>query len=84
MVPSAQAGVYDVRILGDRKDLENTEWPLNFGTVVKYYPQGNKVIAWDTGQAYTFAADETFSVAYDQEMIDSFRFLTEAGDEAVE
>lgn len=83
-VPSAQDGVYDVTILGDGKDLEQTECPLNFGTVVKYYPEGNKVVAWDTGQAYTFAADETFSVTYDQEMIDSFRFLIEAGDEAVE
>jgi len=83
-VPSAQDGVYDVSVLGDGKDLEQTECPLNFSTVVKYYPDGNKVIAWDTGQAYTFAADESFSVAYDQEMIDSFRFLTETGDEAAE
>jgi hypothetical protein len=35
------------------------------------------VIAWDTGQAYTFSADVNNMVTYDQEMVDSFRFLTD-------
>jgi len=52
-----QDGVYDVRIQGDGKDLPETQCPLNYGTVLKYYPQANRVIAWDLGQAYTFAAD---------------------------
>ena len=73
-----QEGVFDVSILGDGKSLEETLCPLNFGTVVKYYPAGNKVIAWDTGQAYTFPADEINSVTYDQQMVDSFIFLTDA------
>ena len=77
-VSSTQEGVYDVKIQGDGKDLSETSCPLNYGTVVKYYPEGNKVIAWDTGQAYTFSADVTNSVTYDQEMVDSFRFLTES------
>jgi len=75
---SSQEGVFDVSILGDGKSLEETLCPLNFGTVVKYYPAGNKVIAWDTGQAYTFPADEINSVTYDQQMVDSFIFLTDA------
>jgi len=75
-VPSKQEGVYDVAILGDGKALDQTLCPLNYGTVVKYYPEANKVVAWDTGQAYTFAADAGNTVTYDQEMIDSFRFLT--------
>jgi hypothetical protein len=66
---SAQEGVYDVKPL----------CPLNYGTIVKYYPAGNRVIAWDTGQAYTFAADASYSVTYDQAMIDSFEFITDAG-----
>ena len=74
---SKQDGVYDVRILGDGKGLEETQCPLNFGTVVKYYPEGNTVIAWDTGQAYTFPADKTNTVTHDQEMVDSFEFITD-------
>lgn len=80
-VASEQNGVFDVRIQGDGKDLSETQCPLNFGTVVKYYPEGNKVIAWDTGQAYTFSADVTNSVTYDQDMVNSFRYLTGTPDE---
>ena len=76
MIASNQEGVLDVTIQGDGKQLPQTECPINFGTVVKYYPAGNKVAAWDTGQAYTFSADVNNEVTYDQEMIDSFRFLT--------
>jgi len=65
-VMSGQDGVYDIRV----------GCPLGGGTVVKYHPEGNKVIAWNTGQAYTFSADVTNSVNRDQEMVDSFRFLT--------
>jgi len=76
-VMSGQDGVYDIRIQGDGKDMSETLCPLNYGTVVKYYPVGNKVIAWDTGQSVTFSADVSYSVTHDEEMIDSFRFLTE-------
>jgi hypothetical protein len=76
---SAQEGVYDVSIAGDGLSLEDTLCPINYATVVKYYPAANKVIAWDTGQAYTFAADVDYTTAYDQEMVDSFRFLTTEG-----
>jgi hypothetical protein len=40
------------------------------------------VIAWNTGQAYTFSADVNNTVTYDQEMVDSFRFLTDASAES--
>jgi hypothetical protein len=84
-VPAAQDGVYDVKILEDGKAMGETQCLLNFETVVKYYPAGNKVIAWDTGQAPTFPADVNYSVTHDQEMIDSFNFLTDvAGVTAVE
>lgn len=63
---SEQDGVYDVRVACQ----------LGGGIVVKYYPEGNQVIAWNTGQAYTFSADVSNSVNRDQEMVDSFRFLT--------
>ena len=76
-VPSEQQeGVYDVHILGDGKHFSESTCPINYGTVVKYYPEGHKVIAWDTGQAYTFVGDKEYTKIYDGEMRDSFRFIT--------
>lgn len=75
--PSSQEGVYDISIQGDGLDLSESQCPINYRTVVKYYPAGERVVAWDTGQATTFAADASYAVTYDQEMIDSFRFLNE-------
>jgi hypothetical protein len=72
-----QKGVYDVRILGDGKHFSESACPINYGTVVKYYPEGNKVITWDLGQAYTFVGDTEYTKIYDDEMLDSFRFITE-------
>ena len=76
-VASGQDGVYDVRILGDGKDLSETLCPLNYVTVVKYFPGGNKAIAWDLGQGPMFAGDVAYAVVYDQQMVDSLWFLTE-------
>jgi formylglycine-generating enzyme required for sulfatase activity len=73
--PSAQEGVYDVSILGDGKDLEETTCPLNFWHIVKYAPSAHKVIAWNPGQAYTFAAALDYSVVHDHDMVESFHFL---------
>jgi len=72
-----QEGVYDVHILGDGKDWSESACPINYGYIVKYYPEGNKVIAWNTGQAYTFVGDKEYTKIYDDEMRDSFRFITE-------
>jgi len=72
---SNQDGVYDVQIQGDGKGLDG-QCPINYATVVKYFPAGSKVVAWDRGQSYHFPADVNYSVVYDQEMEDSFRFLT--------
>ncbi|UCG24370.1 MAG: hypothetical protein JSW55_19990 [Chloroflexota bacterium] len=80
--PSGQEGVFDISIQGDGLDLEQTQCPINFATVVKYFPAGSKVGAWDRGQSYHFPADVNYSVTYDQEMEDSFRFLTGPAAEA--
>jgi len=80
-VSSTQDGVYDVKIQGDGKDLAESQCPMNYVTVVKYYPEGNKVVAWDRGQANSFVADVSYQVVYDQEMEDSFRFLTDGSPE---
>ena len=76
-MPSLQDGVYDVKIDGDGKGLEVTQCDKKIATVIKYYPAGNKVAVWDRGQYYQFPADGNYSVTYDQDMEDSFRFLTD-------
>jgi hypothetical protein len=81
---SGQDGVYDVRIQGDGKNLSETLCPLNYATVVKYYPAGNRVIALNLDQGPTFAADTAYSMTYDQEMVDSFRFLAYTRVEIIE
>lgn len=66
-----QSGVFDVSIKGDGKDLSETECPLNYMTVLKYYPQKNIAVSWHLGQALTFSFNNQI---YDQEMLNSFKF----------
>lgn len=72
--PSNQPGVFDVSIQGDGRELEETECPLNYMTVLKYHPEKNKAVSWNLGQAFTFVEDESYQNVYDQEMVDSFKF----------
>lgn len=72
--PSSQSGVFDISIQGDSKDLVETNCPLNYMTVLKYYPAKNKAVSWNLGQAHTFVADESYQNVYDQRMVDSFKF----------
>jgi hypothetical protein len=69
-----QEGAYDVGISGEWPDC-----PINYGTVVKYHPTQNRLVAWDTGQAYTFykvlGTGEETDIIYDSQIIDSFLFL---------
>lgn len=68
-----QTGVYDIEINGDGKDLSETACPLNYMTVVKYYPAKQKVASWDIGQACNFSYP-TYDTCRDTEMTDSFTF----------
>lgn len=72
-VDSAQSGVFDIEIKGDGKDLGETECPINYKTVVKYYPAKKKLAKWDIGQAYNFSSP-TSDENYDDEMTKSFLF----------
>ena len=67
-------GVFDVRIEGDGLDMSETECPVNYMTVLKYYPAENKVASWHMGQSVHFM-DETQMDGYDTDMLTSFRFL---------
>ncbi|MBU4380953.1 hypothetical protein L6255_03475 [Candidatus Parcubacteria bacterium] len=72
--PSNQSDVFDISIQGDGKDLEETKCPLNYMTVLKYYPEKNIAVSWHLGQATTFVADESYQNVYDQKMVESFKF----------
>jgi len=76
-----QEGVYDVGVVAPPgKTMEEAEAAgclINYGTVLKYYPAKNRVVSWDTGQAYTFYKPDLpgYDNAYDNQMVDSFLFL---------
>ncbi|RJQ33607.1 hypothetical protein C4566_03370 [Candidatus Parcubacteria bacterium] len=74
-IGSFQEGVYDVKAKNDGKSLDETNCPLNGWYVIKYYPIKGKVAAWHIGQEPNFWGDEYGDVTYDQQMVDSFRFL---------
>ncbi|MFH0864021.1 MAG: hypothetical protein V1858_02960 [Candidatus Gottesmanbacteria bacterium] len=72
--PAKQNGVFDIHIKGDGLDLGETKCPINYITVVKYYPEKQKVAAWDIGQSCSFTTDLNYQNCLDQEMTDSFTF----------
>lgn len=68
-----QEGVYDVELGGEFGFGDDPETcNVNYNIVMKYYPAGETVVVWDTGQAYTFCDHEY--TCYDDEMMESFRF----------
>lgn len=71
--PSKQAGVFDVEIKGDGKDLDQTACPLNFMYVLKYAPLKNLVFNWNMGQSSAFV--DLNNKDYDSEMLASFKIL---------
>jgi hypothetical protein len=75
MAATDQEGTYDLDIVRDGKHFTESTCPVNFGVEIRYAPELGKVAIWNTGQAWTFVADETYSVIHDPEMSDSFRFL---------
>jgi len=72
---TSQVGVYNIITDYDGKDLEESECFINGWSVMKYYPAKGKVVAWLVGQEANFWGDEYGDVTYDQQMVDSFRFL---------
>jgi len=76
-----QSGVYDITIAGDGLDLGETNCPVNYVYKIKYYPAQNKIMSVKLGQeAKYFATDvdninNTDLISYDDDMIDSFRFI---------
>ena len=73
--PTSQEGVYDVFTYYDDKDLDGADCFINGRTVVKYYPERHKIAAWLIGQEWVFWGDTRNNIFYDEEMIESFRFI---------
>ena len=73
--PFRQANVYEVYPKWDGKDLGESECFINYGAVILYSPAKGKIVAWETGQEPKFWGDQEGNITYDQEMIDSFRFI---------
>ena len=72
---SAQKGVLDIDFGPEKGDENfNEDCFINYVTALKYYPEGNKAISWDLGQAANFVADEDYTTAYDQDIAKSVKF----------
>lgn len=67
-------GTYDVKVLGDGLDMEETQCPINFMLALKYSPDKKKAATWGIGQEVVFSS-EGHTVSYDQDMVKSFTFL---------
>jgi hypothetical protein len=75
MAATLQENTYDLHIVRDGKHFTESSCPVNFGVEIRYAPELQRVAIWETGQAWTFVANETYSIIYDPEMADSFRFI---------
>jgi len=72
---SVQENVFDIELATTSPDLEESEVCfINYASVCKYYPNQHRIVQWNLGQDVNFAS-QNFETAYDQDMVDSFRFL---------
>lgn len=72
-VASNQAGVFEVKVLGDGKEMDESECVVNYMTTIRYSPEKSLLVSWDMGQAPTFMSLDLKTV-YDSEMTKSFKF----------
>jgi len=73
--PASQSGVYDVTTKYDGKQLGESDCFINYMAEFKYFPQKKKAIAWEIGQESVFWVNTEDNLSFDEEIIDSFRFL---------
>ena len=74
-LPTKQAGTWDVKIGGFTMP-EDGDCFVNYATVIRYSPSRQQVIFWNMGQDVNFVAGMTpDSRVYDDDIVDSFRFL---------
>lgn len=71
----AGSGTFNVKIIGDGKDLADTKCPTNFILIVKYSSTFKKAAIWSISQSYNFPSlIGGKSSPADQLMADSFKF----------
>lgn len=70
---STTVGIFDVNILGDGKDLGETQCPINFAIKTKFNSIKEKVVIFELGQDCPLYNDFKKS-CYDTDIIDSLKF----------
>lgn len=64
---------YEIKIIGDGKDLGSTACPVNYEYYIRYSPTRQKVAFWHTGQECIIGL--SFDNCFDQKISDSFHFI---------
>ena len=72
-----QEGTFMIHVAGDDGVGLDTDCPINYAFVLNYFPEQNRAAYWELGQEASFWGDQHGNNIYDQEMVDSFRFLEE-------
>lgn len=70
--------VYNIKILGDGKDLSESKCPINGGIITKYNPTKGKLVIFEIGHACNFDKSQISgggSGCGDIEVINSLKFL---------
>lgn len=63
---------YEIKIIGDGKDLGSTACPVNYEYYIRYSPTQRKVAFWHTGQECIIGL--SFKNCFDKKISDSFHF----------
>ena len=69
---SPTADIYKVKILGDGKDLEESQCPINFMVDTKYNPTKGVVVIFELGQACNLSQNQDCA---DSKIVSSLKFL---------
>jgi len=69
---SPTADIYNVKILGDGKDLEESQCPINFMVDTKYNPTKGVVVIFELGQACNLSQNQDCA---DSKIVSSLKFL---------
>lgn len=72
---TSQEGAYNVYTYWDGRDLGTSDCYINYVSIIKYFPEKGIVVAWDDGQEPYFWGDEKGNITFDEEMINSFKFI---------
>lgn len=72
---SSHNNIYDIKILGDGKELGESKCPINFIIETKLSPNKDKLIIFELGQACPLYKDFVNFSCYDEEILNSLKFF---------